>query len=147
MKQKFTIKDIKESIAAAFVLLLIIFVAVDFFAGKSAREPGTLVEKVFIPERTYVGTRSYTDDKGRSRSQLSIERDPAEWTIYVQSLAGRVVRIRCSPEVFYSVSKGQTVVYGTRYGRISHFPYFRRAINGPVNTHQPNQAQEAAASY
>lgn len=114
-----------ETVAAALVITFIIFFAIDYLAGTSVNCSGLIVEKHYKPESVHVYLRTRTDSKGRTRSYTQIDRDPAEWIIFVQSPDGEVAKVDCSSEVYYSKEKGQSLYFITRYGGITRWPLTR----------------------
>ncbi|MGX5854529.1 hypothetical protein ACWKW6_12835 [Dyadobacter jiangsuensis] len=149
--KKPTVSDLRKinprAIAAVFVIGFFLFIGVDLFSGKTIQHAGTIVNKVYIPERTYVQTHTRQNARGRTEFYTTWEHDPARWLLYVESLDGKVMAVDCRPELFYTKQNGQVIPYLVTYGRFTGIPYFPRATNQPTHnyetesTNNPGQTQ------
>ncbi len=117
-----------QAVLVALLFSLLVFVIADFVTGDNQVSRGKVVDKHYQEARTYVTLQTRTDSKGHSYSTPVVHHDPPEWTLFVQTASGDVVRIHCRPDIYYSKQVGDPLEFITRFGGISHFPYLRKAL-------------------
>ena len=149
--KKPTVSDLKKinprAIAAVIVVLFFLFIGIDMLSGRTIQHAGTIVNKVYIPERTYLQTHTRLNSNGQTEVYSTWEHDPAKLLLYVESLDGKVLAVGCRREFYYTKQIGQVIPYLVTYGRYTGIPYFPRATNQPThnyasqNTHNPREAQ------
>jgi hypothetical protein len=120
----------------ALAASIIIFLLIDLFGGRAVQHSGIVVEKLYKPEQSRIIQKAYQDSKGRVHYRVVTETDPATWTLYVQSLSGRIIRVDAAPEVFYTSQKGQLVPYIVYQGKWTRMPYIIQATNKPTHTNE-----------
>lgn len=125
----------KYAIAALILLVMFIsFLLTDVAGRDTVITSGIIIEKLYKPEKIYVSKISEIDRQNHSFNYLIAESEPAERILFVKSESGKVIRMSCQAETFYSKDVGDSIPYSEMHGHLTNWSYFGIGIFKPVHT-------------
>lgn len=93
----------------AIVILAIAFFLIDGIASKPEAFYASVVDKHYKAERTSVGTGTAVGSNGNVGVVTTTEVDPEEFLIMVKTESGKIVTVKCEPELYYEKEIGQRI--------------------------------------
>ena len=93
----------------AIVILATSFFLIDGIASKPKSFYGNVIDKHYKAERTSVGTGTAVGSNGNIGVVTTTEVDPEEFLIMVKTESGKIVTVKCEPELYYEKEIGERI--------------------------------------
>lgn len=93
----------------AIVILATAFFLIDVIASKPEAFYGNVIDKHYKAERTSVGTGTAVGSNGNVGVVITTEVDPEEFLIMVKTESGKIVAVKCEPELYYQKEVGERI--------------------------------------
>lgn len=93
----------------AIVILGLAFILIDGIASKPEAFYGNVIDKHYKAERTSVGTGTVVGSNGGVGVVTTTEVDTEEFLIMVKTESGKIVTVKCEPELFYEKELGERI--------------------------------------
>ena len=100
----------------AIVILGITFLLIDGIASKSEAFYGNVIDKHYKAEMTSVGTGTAVGSNGVVGVVTTTEVDPEEFLLMVKNESGKIVTVKCEPELYYEKEVGERLYYNVYKG-------------------------------
>lgn len=108
IREMFEDMPVISSIIAIFILGLA-FLLIDGIASKPEPFYGNVIDKHYKAERNSVGTGTAIGSNGSVGVVTTTETDPEEFLIMVKTETGKIVTVKCEPELYYEKQVGQKI--------------------------------------
>lgn len=108
IREMFKHMPIVSSLIAIFILGLAFFL-IDGIASKPEPFYGSVIDKHYKAEITSVGTGTAVGSNGSVGVVTTTETDPEEFLIMVKTETGKIVTVKCEPELYYEKQVGQKI--------------------------------------
>lgn len=115
----------------AFIVGAMVFFLIDIIGGSAIRHSGVIVEKSYTPERIHLTKVKEMQSKGEFATYLTAKTEPAEWAIFARSESGKIIRMECGRDLYYSKNVGESVRYVMVQGLMTSWPYYTQRVVGP----------------
>lgn len=99
---------IVSSLIAIFILGLAFFL-IDGIASKPEPFYGTVIDKHYKAERNSTGTSYGMTSSGKSGVIVTSEHESEKFLLMVKTDNGKVVTVKCEPELYYEKQVGQKI--------------------------------------
>ncbi len=99
---------IVSSLIAIFILGLAFFL-IDEIASKPEPFYGTVIDKHYKAERNSTGTSYGMTSSGKSGVIVTSEYESEKFLLMVKTDNGKVVTVKCEPELYYEKQVGQKI--------------------------------------
>lgn len=93
----------------AIVILGLAFFLIDKIGSKPEAFYGNVIDKSYKAERTSVGTGTAVGNNGGVGVVTTTEVDPEEFLIMVKTASGKIVTVKCKPELYYQKEIGERI--------------------------------------
>lgn len=115
------------SIIIAIVILGLSFILIDGIASNPESFYGSVVDKHYKAERNSTGTGYGMTSSGESGVIVTTEHEDEKFLIMVKTEGGKVVTVKCEPEVYYKKEVGQKIECNVYKG---YFTGWTWSLNG-----------------
>lgn len=92
------------------IILGMLFLGIDGIASRPESFHGYVIDKHYKAERISVGTGTAVGSNGNVGVITTTEFDPEDFLIMVKDESGRVVTVKCDPELYYQKEIGDSIV-------------------------------------
>ena len=93
----------------AIVILGLAFILIDGIAIKPEAFYGSVIDKHYKAERTSVRAGTAVGSNGNVGVVATTEVDPEEFLIMVKTASGKIVTVKCEPELYYEKEIGERI--------------------------------------
>lgn len=93
----------------AIVILATSFFLIDGIASKPEAFYGNVIDKHYKAERASVGTGTAVGSNGNVAFLTTTEVDHEEFLIMVKNESGKIVTVKCEPELYYEKEIGERI--------------------------------------
>jgi hypothetical protein len=114
-------KDILEEtpvlgvLLIASILLLVFFIADAVFTTQKFFS-GVVIDKRYAPEMTSTGVGTGVTSDGKPAAVVTTSHVDEKFLLMTKCTNGKVFTVKCSPEIFYTKSVGDTLFFTTSNG-------------------------------
>jgi hypothetical protein len=91
------------------IILGFVFILIDRVASKPEAFYGKVIDKHYKAERTSVGTGTAVGSNGGVGVVTTTGVDPEEFLIMVKTESGKIVTVKCGPELYYQKEVGERI--------------------------------------
>lgn len=112
----------------AIVILATAFFLIDGIASKPEAFYGKVIDKHYKAERTSVGTGTAVGSNGNVGVVTTTEVDPEEFLIMVKTESGKIVTVKCEPELYYEKKIGERIDCNAYKGLFSGMVWSNRGV-------------------
>ena len=92
-----------------FFILLTAFILTDGIGSKPEAFSGHVVDKHYKPESVTTGTGLLSNSNGGAGVISTVEVDSEAYLIMVRTEQGKIVTVKCEPELFYRKEKNSLI--------------------------------------
>lgn len=110
----------------AILVLSTVFLLIDGLASKPEVFYGNVIDKHYKAERNSSGTGYGMTTNGKSGVILTSESEPEEFLIMVKTKSGKIVTVKCKPELYYDKQIGDKIECNSYKGLFTGFVWSNR---------------------
>lgn len=106
------------TIITGIIIAVLILTLVDGIFYQPEDMKGIIVDKHYKAERNSIGTGTAITSNGVG-IVTTTEVDPEEFLVMTKDVTGKIVTVKCSPELYYKKEFGDTIYFNANKGLIT----------------------------